>query len=67
MAFIVTKHKKVKPYLLDITGYSSINKQLVTLTFTEKDCNRLIDRLTQELWDKRTTEMEANEAEQNIL
>ena len=61
MAFIVTKHKAGKPYLLDITGYSSINKQLVTLTLTEKNCHRLIDRLMQELWDKRKTEMEDNE------
>jgi hypothetical protein len=61
MAFIVTKHKTGKPYLLDITGYSSINKQLVTLTLTEKNCNRLIDRLMQELWDKRKTEMENND------
>jgi hypothetical protein len=65
MAFVVTKTDK--PYRLSIMGYSSINRQLVTLTFTEKDCNRLIDRLMQELWDKRKTEMEANEVEQNIL
>ena len=61
MAFIVTKHKSGKPYRLDITGYSSVNKRLVTLTLTEKDCNRLIDQLMQELWDKRKTEMENNE------
>ena len=64
MAFIVTKRKE-KPFKLDITGYSSVNKQLVTLTLMEKDCNKLIDRLMQELWDKRKTEMEDNEMGQS--
>jgi len=66
MAFIVTKRNNA-PFKLDITGYSTVNGGLVTLTLMEKDCNKLIDRLMQELWDKRKTEMEINETEQNIL
>jgi hypothetical protein len=66
MAFIVTKRNST-PFKLDITGYSAVNGGLVTLTLMEKDCNKLIDRLMQELWDKRNTEMEINETEQNIL
>ena len=66
MAFMVTKRNNA-PFKLDITGYSTVNKRLVTLTLIEKDCNKLIDRLMQELWDKRITEMEINETEQNIL
>jgi len=66
MTFLVRKRNNT-PFKLDITGYSTVNKRLVTLTLMEKDCNKLIDRLTQELWDKRKTEMEINETEQNIL
>ena len=66
MAFLVRKRNNA-PFKLDITGYSTVNKRLVTLTLMEKDCNKLVDRLMQELWDKRRTEMEINETEQNIL
>lgn len=66
MAFLVRKRNNA-PFELDITGYSTVSKRWVTLTLMEKDCNKLIDRLTQELWDKRKTEMEINETEQNIL
>jgi len=40
-------------FLIDVMGYSEKDGRLSTLTLNETDCNHIIDRLMQELWDKR--------------
>lgn len=40
-------------FLVDVMGYSEKDGRLSTLTLNETDCNHIIDRLMQELWDKR--------------
>ncbi len=51
---VVNRHKDFdKEFLVDVMGYSEKDGRLSTLTLNETDCNHIIDRLMQELWDKR--------------
>ena len=51
---VVNRNKDFdKEFLVDVMGYSEKDGRLSTLTLNETDCNHIIDRLMQELWDKR--------------
>ena len=53
-AIVVTRHKDFDTkFLVNVMGYSEIDGRLSTLTLNETDCNHVIDKLMQELWDKR--------------